>query len=568
MSGLVALLFLFGWLTTSHVSPWVSWHAELTVFAAAFCVAWMAVAPAVRRGGALALAMPQATWPLLVLGVCAVIQFVLGQIDFGGTALAALLYVLLALVSIGLGTTATAGIRDPHAALFAPRRIQVDEWLAGSVIVVAVLSVGVGLAQVLQVLDDSSWILRTVDSRRAAGNVGQPNHLATLLVMSVASAVYLCSIERLGRGVMALCLGFMLLALVATGSRSGVLGLTLVVLWWIWKQPVVTPGITRWWVFPFVIGFATLYLLWPKLLALYDMAGHGGIARIAESTADPRLTVWPQLLEAVGQRPWFGWGIRDTAEAHAAVVHAYDRSLPLTYSHNLLIDLAIWVGLPLTLLMTVASLYWLWSRARSIDGPKAWFGLAVALPLGLHSMLEFPFAYAYLLAPAMVGIGMVEGAVRPVSALTINARLAAVFLATFTALAAWTVVDYVRAEEDFRLARFEMLRIGPEGQADNPAKVYLLTQLEAVNEAGRLQLKPGMRPEEIETLRRVADHYAWSGARYRYVTALVLNGETVEASRQMRILRAQHGSELHDKLKRQLDAEVAAYSRSTDSVSN
>ena len=113
-----------------------------------------------------------------------------------------------------------------------------------------------------------------------------------------------------------------------------------------------------------------------------------------------------------------------------------------------------------------------------------------------------------------------------------------------------------------------MLRIGPEGQADNPTKLHLLTQLRAVNEAGRLQPKPGMRPEEIATLRRVADHYAWSGARYRYATALALNGDAAEASRQMRILRVQHGDELHDKLQGQLDAEVASYARSTGPTSN
>lgn len=566
LPGLAAALFSFGWLTTSHISPWVSWHAEFPFFIAAFGLAWTVVFSSMRREGTTLLVLPPATWPLLVLGVCTVIQFFLGQLAFVGAAIAALLYLLLALICICTGM-ATDGTTLRHATL-STSPLQVDIWLAGALLSVGVLSVGIGLVQVLQVFDDATWVLRTTNYRRAAGNVGQPNHLATLLVMGVASSVYLHSTGRLGRSVMVLCIGFILLGLVATGSRSGVLGLTLLLLWWLWKQPAVTPGLARWRVLPVVIGFLALYFLWPKFLALYDIAGQSGLTRITKSAADSRLIIWPQLLEAIGQRPWFGWGVRNTAEAHAAVVHGYDRSLPLTYSHNLLIDLAIWVGLPLAALLTMAALYWLWWRARAIDGPKAWFGLAVALPLGMHSMLEFPFAYAYLLAPAMVGIGIVEGAARSSRSMTVDVRPAIALLAILTCLAAWSVIEYLRAEEDFQLGRFEMLRIGPEGQADDPTKLFLLTQLRAVNEAARLKPRPSMLPEEMETLRSVADHYAWSGARYRYATALALNGETAEALRQMHILRVQHGDELYGKLKKQLDAEVAIYAQTKGPASN
>lgn len=558
--GVIGLLFLLGWLTTSHISPWVSWHAELPVFIAAFALAWMGILKAARHGSGLVFALPPATWPLLVMSVCALIQYLLGQIVFIGVAFTALLYLLMALISICLGATTSTFSQD--AASTPARSSQVDLWLAGTLLLVALLSVGVGLSQVLQISNDATWILRTTDTSRAAGNVGQPNHLATLLVMAMASGVYLYSIGRVGRGVLMLSISFILLALVATGSRSGMLGLTLLVLWWLWKQPVVTPGLPRWFGIPFAIGFVAIQLLWAKFLSAYDIVGQSGAARLAEGVADPRLTIWPQLLEAAGQRPWLGWGIRNTAEAHATVVHAYGHSLPVTYSHNLVIDLAIWVGFPLASLTTVAALYWLWIRARTIAGPKTWFGLAVAIPLGVHSMFEFPYAYAYLLAPAMVGIGIVEGAARTSYPVNFAVRPFAALLAVLTAGAAWSVVEYLRAEEDFHLARFEMLRIGPEGQADNPAKLYLLTQLRAVNEAGRLQPGPGMRHEEIETLRRVADHSAWSGARYRYAVALALNGKASEASRQMQILQAQHGLELHDKLKRQLDAEIAAFLQS------
>ncbi|WP_413857737.1 Wzy polymerase domain-containing protein [Candidatus Aalborgicola defluviihabitans] len=39
----------------------------------------------------------------------------------------------------------------------------------------------------------------------------------------------------------------------------------------------------------------------------------------------------------------------------------------------------------------------------------SWYCLAVVVPVAVHSMVEFPFAYAYFLVPVMFALGALDG---------------------------------------------------------------------------------------------------------------------------------------------------------------
>ena len=97
--------------------------------------------------------------------------------------------------------------------------------------------------------------------------------------------------------------------------------------------------------------FAHESQFWPGILNFILIGGlDDSAATQVNLHAGTRLLVWPQLWEAVLQRPWFGWGLREVSEAHNAVLHAHAQSEPFTYAHNVVLDLAVGMGLPLTLL--------------------------------------------------------------------------------------------------------------------------------------------------------------------------------------------------------------------------
>ena len=164
-------------------------------------------------------------------------------------------------------------------------------------------------------------------------------------------------------------------------------------------------------------------------------------------------------------------------------------------------------------------------------------------------MLEFPFAYAYFLVPAMFLLGTLEGEMSAQPMADVGIRFCAVFVTLFAVVCCWTGYEYFRAEEDFRMARFENLRIGKTPSDYERPKLVLLTQLGALRDSIRIRPEPGMTPEDIEIVRRVALHYPSGAPLSRYALVLALNGNPEEAIRQAQVLRVLLGEGAYMRLK-------------------
>jgi hypothetical protein len=344
------------------------------------------------------------------------------------------------------------------------------------------------------------------------------------------------------------------LGLAAAESRTGMLGVLVLMLWWLAKRRHFGSKTPAWVAGVAGGGFALSFWAWPTLLNSMLLNYQAGVST---SSIFLRFEVWQQLLEAVALRPWWGWGIHEVAKAHNAVAHSYAVSAPFAYSHNLVLDLVLWVGLPLAGVLVIVIGGWLWRRVRAANQLLPWYGLAVALPVAVHSMLEYPFAYAYLLAPVMFALGAVEASlgVKPLLRMEIK-PVAALLLAT-TAVLAWSMVEYLEIEEDFRVARFEALRVGSPPPEHLRPKVILYTQLDVLLDAARITPTLNMSPEAMQVVKKSALYYPWSATQYRYAVALALNGDPVEAARQIQVMRRLWGEELYEGVKKQIN-ELAA----------
>ena len=229
------------------------------------------------------------------------------------------------------------------------------------------------------------------------------------------------------------------------------------VAWWLAKRRGaglrLSPAVVSLW-----LGFFALcFWLWPGWLSVIRLDAGGGAS--VNLQAGTRLEVWPQLWQAVLQRPWLGWGLGNVPEALNAVAHLHPRSENFTYAHNLLLDLAIGAGIPLTLLLAVPTAVWLWRRLRQASDVLSWYCLALVLPFAVHCMLEFPFAYAYLLAPVMLVIGVLEAHLAPTRAATVSRGPACAVWALAAAAMAWSVVEYVAVKTSVSLG-FRFSRSG------------------------------------------------------------------------------------------------------------
>lgn len=539
-------LLLASWVIPSHFPPWVSWHHEILAFASVLVMVvtvWLALRPAGASGGA---AIPAASIPLIGLGVVVLIQATTGLITFWGDALVIASYLALCLVALVLGFTWGRAAEGEMPAAPGKKSDDLLQAMAWTLLAGATVSALIAFVQVFEVWEDTGLILRMPEPRRPGANMGQPNQLATLLLMGTASLLYLREIGKISVSSSLLCFTVISVALAATESRTGVLSFFVLAVWWLSGRFRSGLKLSTWAVGLATVWFLSVFIAWPILMASTESFAAG-----AQVDAKPgmRLVVWPQLLEAIRMRPWTGWGLREVSEAHNAVASSYLLSEPYTYSHNIVLDLALGVGLPLALLIVVAVAVWLVRRVRSARTPTTWYCLAAVLPVAVHSMLEFPFAYAYFLVPALFLVGVLEARCGIKPLIAVAAKPLAAGLVLMTVLGGWSVAEYLRIEEDFRIARFEALRVGRTPSDYQRPTVRLLTQLDALLNGARVVPRPGMSPEQVELSRTVALRYPWPATQNRYALSLALNGNTPEALRQLKVLRALHGEAVYALIK-------------------
>lgn len=526
-----------------HVPPWLSWHNELVGASALLAPCAMALfspkASTTER-----IQLPVVAVPLVLLAAFALFQVSIGVIAYWGSFWVVAFYAAISVAAAAAGY-ATGAIDVQRAEQAWPTSNGTGTALtilAKVLLAAAIAQLYVVFSQTFYLWEGSDWIARTVYQTRGSGNLGQPNQAALVFLMGVASVVHLL---RRGQvrpkfafiGILFLCAG-----LAASESRSGVLGFCGLAAWWAckggaarrWKAIVPAGGL--------ILVLLTMYLAWPPLIGKYwilDLASGPNL------TTSGRVEMWRQLADAVLVHPWRGWGVMQVAQAQNAVAHVYPSVMAATFGHNLLLDIAVWAGLPAVVAFVLMVGTWAVSRLPAAHSGDAWYCVALAMPLAVQSMTEFPYAYAYFLVPVFFALGALDASlgIRPV--FSIGRGPAKLLIALVIGAFSWAAIEYVRIEEDFRVARFEALGVGRLSASQEQPKVVLLTQLGALLDATRIQPTRSMPHAQIETLKNVALLYPWPPAKFRYLAALALNGQPDEAQRQLLMLNIMHGGAVY-----------------------
>ncbi|MBB4842705.1 O-antigen ligase [Paucibacter oligotrophus] len=286
-------------------------------------------------------------------------------------------------------------------------------------LIAGLLSLGVSLVQVFAPQwADGNVIARSGVPGRAVGNMRQPNHLASLLMWSCVAAVYLGLPGRLkpfGRAwVLPAILFGLIFAVVLSGSRTGVIGVLILAAWGGLDRRL--PRAPR---FSLLATPLMLALCWWLVAAWSASSGHalGVESRLAEGAGSPsRIAILSNALALLKLHPWLGvgWG-----EFNLAWTLSEFPNRPVAFfdhCHNLPMQLAVELGLPLSL-SVLGLLGWsLWRALRmslqARDEGQAWMrrcAFMLVLMIGLHSLLEYPLWYAYFLLPTAFAFGLALG---------------------------------------------------------------------------------------------------------------------------------------------------------------
>jgi len=496
------------WLIPNHYQPWVSAWSD----ACALIILALALVACSRSA---MVATQWAVWLAVALAAIG-LQVGLGLIAFSGEGLMSALYVVAFAAALLLGAAlppATAPQAD----------MQALESFAIAVCAASIASVGVALVQWTGAISLGIWGVEMPPGGRPYGNVAQPNHLCTIAFLGLCSLALLHERGRIGVTGLVVGAVWLIFGMVMTGSRTGWLQMGALVLMAVvlHRRSALRTGALP--VIAAVALYALAVVVWPAINEA--MALSPGRAAQEVSSGGTRPLHWAAMVAAISQEPWLGYGWQQVsvAQVRTADMQPFVGEY-IEHSHNLFLDLLVWNGLPIGLLLCGILVWWFGSRlARCRDATVFWLMAAIAGLAG-HAMVEYPLSFAYFLIPMGFWIGAVD-AIQGRAGWSIRAGWLRWGGLAFSAVLAWVAVDYLKAEQGYRLLRLESARIGVTGLTTPPPDLQLLTQLEAFQRFAHTEARAGLSAEELDQMRKVTERYAYPPSLFRYALAQGLNGQ-------------------------------------------
>lgn len=462
---LASVFLAFAWLLPNASPPWPSFHKDAWC-AVVFCLVTAVVVFKRQQGAARFFSLDAMSAVLVVLAIMPVVQWSLGIVHFSGHA------------AIGFGYFFAAAL----TCLISRAWEQSDPGKPGDFLFLALLvaalgTSGVMLAQWLRLDVNDVWINPLPLGGRPYGNLVQPNNAATLLLLGMVSLFWFSVQGRIGKRICVIGSAYLLFLVVLTGSRSGYLSFLIVTLLGLvmgWRRHEFQ---TWRGAFLLLLGLFPLFVF----LVTRSWWGEGALAQqpFERNLTSARLLLYRAYLEAAWASPWLGYGFEQGAATQLASA-ALGHQLPglFTWAHNAFLDLATWFGLPAALLaIGVVVLSSTALLRTSFDMRRSVYFAGVCVVF-LHGMVELPLAYAYFLLPASLMVGAMLAGL-PIVSLPLPRVAVAASFAGLSVMLGIIINDYLQIESAFYTWRFKQANVGLSHAMDIP-KTLLLNQSEAL----------------------------------------------------------------------------------------
>lgn len=279
--------------------------------------------------------------------------------------------------------------------------------LAGGWLFAALGSAVLGLMQYFDLEDGFyPWIVPTMPGYVIA-NVHQLNMLATLLAVGLLCIWWLAIKRHLAATHVVWMSILLLTALAATASRTGLvhlLAISCLLFYWHsrhWRKMLLPLG----------AGWLLYVLAANGLPWLAEMSGVAIERQLferlrADASCHSRRLLWSNVIDLIAAKPWTGWGPGELLYAHYITDFGESRFCEkLSHAHNLPLQLAFTMGVPLATIVGLLALYLLYKLRpwKALDPTERLCWGIVAL-IALHSLLEYPLWFGvFQLMAALAG---------------------------------------------------------------------------------------------------------------------------------------------------------------------
>lgn len=505
------------WLIPNHYYPWTSaWGDGLAIFGILFTLSSMML----DKGREYYISSKLIIFSIFCL-IAIVTQFSLGKILYLGDAWITILYVLMWLAAVFVGN----GIATP-----AVNKSGVINAIMSAWILAAIFSVGIALVQWLDAFSLGIYGVEMPYGGRPYANVAQPNNLCTLCFVGLCSLLWMYQ-RNIVKGIPFWAgVIFLVFGMVMTQSRTGWLQMILLIIWRLWVGNRVALKINFFKIIVIGVVFLFLTIIWPILCdALFLSSGRPLDEQIKPGA---RLPYWLSMLDAIGHEPLWGYGWNQVGMAQQRVALDYPVGSELfEHSHNFFLDLILWNGVPVGIILILILVWWLFPHIRDFKNSSVALVLISLGGIVVHGMLEFPLEYAYFLIPVGLMMGIVDGFSQggKIHLIKIPYWFLLLFCIFLSSVFLITTKDYLKAEESYRDLRAESARIGFNGEKEKIPNLNVLTQLEEFLKFMQLEATPGMTAKQLENMKKISGRFGYPPVLFRYALASGINGNALVA---------------------------------------
>lgn len=512
----LSFLFLAAYLFDFTAPPWISFHKEIFLFIFLFVFLLISI----FKEKYFIFNKNQLNASLLLLITLLIIQTLCGFYYKPSVTYIPILYMFFCMLSMSI-TNCKSIIKN--WSLF----------LSINIVIASSISSLICIAQSLNIWNDFFFIAKYDEYRRPGANLGQANHLATLILMGILSLIYISQKFSLNKFLIAFISLLFLLGASITESRTFLLATTFLAFFYFYlASKFQLKRITYFIITAHLLVFFMMPM-WPKIIEIFHNPTSSNALPELNTTSSMRLEMWRQLFEAIWIKPWFGWGVHGVTKALNQVQSNYLTSSPFTYSHNIFIDICITFGVPIAIIVSTSFSLWFFKKIKEIKNIEQWYAIAILIAFLTHSLLEYPFAYTYFLFPVMIAIGTLEST----NQLKINKNiiLPIFFIVSFICLI--LVKDYFFIEKKYSEIMFSNLNFQTNHSSNQST---LLKHLDILNHSNKKIKKNNLLNENLEDFEFSALFVPRYIPQLNYILLLKYNDRNEEVCKQLSIFKKIH----------------------------
>ncbi|MEB3767245.1 PglL family O-oligosaccharyltransferase [Acinetobacter sp. MD2] len=516
---IAAFLLGLSWLSPFHYTPWLTFSSELLAYAAALCLLGAYIEQPLR--------FPKQQLPLLLMSFIPLLQWGFGIELYWNKALLSCVYLFAFMSMVILGYNLS---QSPQ------QRQKIMSGFCLLTFLVGLISVGIAFLQWLH-LDAafSQWMMQLRGNRPYA-NFAQPNNMATFLMMSLMGCLYLFEQRRLPTWLLGLGAALLIFTIALSQSRTPWVACVVLSAYFIWKRHSLKRfKLTH--LFAWVIGYIACLLLVPILNGVLVQWGlsHSTMGDVIEraSSSHSRFNIWMQMIYAIKQHPWVGYGWNQTSVAQLAGADFLTHNERTNSAHNWVLEMLVWNGVVIGAAIVAYAVWWLYQLAkqRSLESVVA---LATVGCVLIHAMFEFPQNYAYFLLPVGFLLGLAQAPNYKLASIEIKSGLTTTVLVIGILLYGLIWRDYLKAIDVLNVAH----KHSDQGLVLQQAQsVYILDQFTHRAEWYTLNRFSHLSDAQIADYHRAVVITPTYYDLYKYAQLLAFNGKMSEAMHQLQLIR-------------------------------